>query len=64
MDLLTKDDLTARLWDRFFDLYISVPMQKIVLDRLRNDDARDPAGVADARQMLDTAYAMVEARQA
>jgi glutathione S-transferase len=27
--------LDLRLWDRFFDLYVSVPMQKIVNDRIR-----------------------------
>ena len=36
--------LDARLWDRFFDLYVSVPMQKIVTDRLRPEAARDPRG--------------------
>ena len=25
--------LEARLWDRFFDLYVHVPMQRIVADR-------------------------------
>jgi glutathione S-transferase len=54
--------LEVRLWDRFFDLYVSVPMQKIVADRLRPDGARDPHGVIEARAMLDEAYGMVEAR--
>ena len=52
--------LNARLWDRFFDFYVSQPMQKIVLDRLRPEDARDPIGVADARRSLDTAFATIE----
>ena len=52
--------LEARLWDRFFDLYVSQPMQKIVLDRLRPEDGRDPVGVAEARSALDTAYASAE----
>jgi glutathione S-transferase len=52
--------LEARLWDRFFDLYVSQPMQRIVLDRIRADDAKDPAGMAEARQGLDTAYAMID----
>jgi glutathione S-transferase len=56
--------LDVRLWDRFFDLYVSQPMQKIVLDRLRPDGQKDPFGVAEARQTLDTAYAMVDARLA
>jgi glutathione S-transferase len=56
--------LDARLWDRFFDFYVSQPMQKIVIDRIRPEDAKDPAGVAEARQTLDTAYAMVDAQLA
>jgi glutathione S-transferase len=54
--------LEARLWDRFFDLYVSQPMQKIVGDRLRLEDRRDPTGVAEARNSLDTAYATAESQ--
>jgi glutathione S-transferase len=54
--------LQVRLWDRFFDLYVSVPMQKIVTDRIRPADAHDPHGVADARAMLDQSYGMIEAQ--
>ncbi len=56
------DQLDARLWERFFDLYVSVPMQKIVADRLRPEDGKDPIGEADARKTLDTAYAMTDAQ--
>jgi glutathione S-transferase len=52
--------LTVRLLDRFFDHYVSTPQQKIVFDALRAADARDPHGVADARAMLDTAYAWLD----
>jgi glutathione S-transferase len=52
--------LKTRLWDRFFDLYVQVPMQKVVTDRLRADGEHDPRGVADARSTLGTAYDMVE----
>lgn len=31
-------------------------MQKIVFDAIREPEQRDPAGVADARRMLGTAY--------
>jgi len=41
-----------------------VPMQKIVLDRIRAEESRDPAGVADARATLDTAYAMIDGQLA
>lgn len=52
--------LDVRLWDRFFDLYVSMPMQKIVTDRIRPADSNDPYGVAEARATLDTAYGMIE----
>jgi glutathione S-transferase len=54
--------LDARLWDRFFDLYVQAPMQKIVADRLRNAGEQDPIGVAEARSVLQTAYGMIETR--
>ena len=54
--------LDVRLWDRFYDLYVSVPMQKIVTDRIRPPDAHDPHGVAEARASLDQAYRMIDAR--
>lgn len=56
--------LDARLWDRIFDLYVSTPMQKRVADRLRPDDQKDPAGVAEANASLDIAYALLNARMA
>lgn len=52
--------LDVRLWDRFYDLYVSVPMQKIVTDRIRPEGATDPHGVAEAHATLETAYAMIE----
>lgn len=52
--------LDVRLSDRFFDLYVSAPLQKIVLDRIRPDDQKDPAGLAEAGSMLQTAYGMLE----
>jgi len=58
------EQLDARLWDRFFDLYVSVPMQKIVVDRIKPEDGRDPRGVADAHALLDTAYAMIDVQTA
>lgn len=52
--------LDARLWDRFFDLYVHAPMQKIVADRLRPAGEQDERGVAEARATLATAYGMIE----
>jgi glutathione S-transferase len=56
--------LDARLWDRFFDLYVQVPMQKIVIDRLRGEGEHDPRGVAEARASLVTAYDVLERQMA
>lgn len=56
--------LDARLWDRFFDLYVQVPMQKIVIDRLRSEHEHDPRGVAEARATLRTAYDVLERQMA
>jgi glutathione S-transferase len=49
-----------RLRDRFFDLYVNVPMQKIVTDRLRPEGKGDPYGVEEARALLKTALGMIE----
>jgi glutathione S-transferase len=50
----------ARLWDRMMDLRVQTPMQKIVLDNLRPQGARDPHGVAEARSSLDRIYAVID----
>jgi glutathione S-transferase len=42
----------ARMWDRFFDLYVHVQMQKIVADRVRPADASDAFGVGQAKAMV------------
>lgn len=52
--------LEVRLLDRFFDNYVSTPQQKIVFDRIRPEASRDDYGVAEARGMLETAYAWLE----
>lgn len=54
----------VRLWDRFFDNYVHVPMQKIVADRLRGREARDPQGVAEARAQMRKAFGLLETRLA
>jgi glutathione S-transferase len=50
----------TRLLDRFFDLYVHEPMQKIVGDRLRPEGAKDPHGVDHARKTMRTALGMLE----
>jgi len=52
--------LECRLRDRFFDLYVNVPMGKIVTDKLRPDDAHDLHGVEAAKRELETAYDIVD----
>lgn len=54
--------LEVRTMDRIFDNYVMTPMQRIVGDALRPADARDPYGVAEARALLDTSYAWLDAR--
>jgi glutathione S-transferase len=49
-----------RMRDRFFDLYINTPMQKIVGDRLRPEGQHDPFGVDEARRLLSTALELVD----
>jgi glutathione S-transferase len=41
-----------RLRDRFYDLYVHVPMQKVVVDRMRPEGKNDPFGVEEAKDKL------------
>ena len=50
----------VRMMDRVFDHYVSSPQQKLVADALRPEGDRDPYGVAEAKRMLDTAYAWLD----
>ena len=50
----------TRLRDRFYDLYVQEPMQKVVTDRLRPAGATDPFGVEQAKAVLQTAYGMID----
>jgi glutathione S-transferase len=50
----------TRLWDRFFDLHIHDAMQRIVADRIRPAESKDPFGVEEARGRLDKAYRVAE----
>jgi glutathione S-transferase len=53
-----------RLRDRFYDLYVHEPMQKIVGDRLRPEGSKDPHGVEEAKARLRTAYGMIDQQMA
>ena len=50
----------TRLRDRFYDLYVHEPMQKIVGDRLRPEGKKDLHGVEEARARLRTSYRMID----
>jgi glutathione S-transferase len=56
--------LQTRLQDRFYDLYVQLPMQEIVGDRLRPADRKDPFGVARAKERLAGVYDMIEREMA
>lgn len=52
--------LATRRLDRLFDLYVHLPMQKIVGDRLRPEDGHDRHGVEEARAAMRTALDLLE----
>ena len=67
IDLVPADAEVAwetRLRDRFYDLYVNVPMQKIVTDRIRPAGKNDPHGVEEATRLLRTAYDLIEREMA
>ena len=54
----------ARMWDRFYDNYVHIQMQKIVGDNLRPPGAGDAFGVEQAKTTIRTAYGMIDAMMA
>lgn len=52
--------LQTRLRDRFYDLYVHLPMQKVVGDRLRPAGKSDPHGVDEARARIASCYGMID----
>ena len=50
----------TRFRDRFYDLYVHEPMQKIVTDKLRPAGNNDPHGVEQARALLQTSLGMID----
>ncbi len=55
-----QDAVPVRMLDRVFDCHVMGPMQVIVLDARRPEDARDRYGVTQARTALDTIYAWLD----
>jgi glutathione S-transferase len=54
----------TRFRDRFYDLYVHEPMQKIVTDNLRPAGRSDPHGVEAARELLRTSLGMIDTEMA
>jgi glutathione S-transferase len=55
-----KAAVPVRMLDRVFDSHVMGPMQTIVFDARRPEEARDPYGVKQARSALDTIYAWLD----
>ena len=61
--LIPKDPaqaLETRLRDRLCDLYLHLPMQKIVGDKLRPDGKKDPHGVDEAKTQIETSLRILD----
>ena len=54
----------TRMRDRFFDMYVHEPMQKIVADTFRPAGQKDEIGVAQAKARLETSYGMIDREMA
>ncbi len=50
----------VRMRDRFYDLHIHNHMQRIIGDRIRPVDQKDPYGVEQARTAMNTALGMTD----
>jgi glutathione S-transferase len=54
----------VRMMDRVFDNYVMTPQGSIVFNSIRQPQDRDPYGDAQARSMLETAFAWLDDRMA
>lgn len=48
--------LRARMFAEIFDDYVAAPMQRVVAESFRAEDQKDPAGAAQARELLGRSY--------
>jgi glutathione S-transferase len=67
VELIPEDpELAAqvRATDRFYDLHLHDPLQKIVGDKLRPADGHDPIGVSDAKERMGTALRFADREMA
>ena len=56
----SKLALQTRLRDRFYDLYVHLPMQKVVGDRMQPKGEKDPHGVNEAKARIQSCYGMID----
>ena len=54
----------VRATDRFYDLHVHDPLQRIVSDKLRPADGHDPIGVSEAKERLRTALRFADREMA
>src|SRR3954452_12408286 len=52
--------LDVRALDRFFDLHLHTHMQRIIGERMRPTDKKDPLGLSQAQGALDVALGIAE----
>jgi glutathione S-transferase len=67
VELIPEDpELAAqvRAADRFYDLHLHDPLQKIVGDKLRPADGHDPIGVSEAKERMRTALRFADREMA
>ena len=67
VQLIPNDpELAARVrsTDRFYDLHVHDPMQRIVGDKLRPADGHDPIGVSESKERLRTALRFADREMA
>jgi glutathione S-transferase len=57
------EQLSVRLWDRLFDLYVMAPMQRFIAQQLRPAAERDMRSIARSLSELRNAYDMIEDRR-
>jgi glutathione S-transferase len=63
VELIPRDSELAaqvRATDRFYDLHVHDPLQRIIADKLRPAERRDPIGVSDAQERLRTSLRIAD----
>lgn len=56
----TEEALDVRLWDRFMDNHVMMPMQVFTANLLKPEGKRDADATAAARQTLLTSYGLID----